>query len=437
MKRKIIKSLLEWKTRVNRKPLILNGARQVGKTYIIHAFGEENFEHVVYLNLEQNNTICRIFDGDLDPVVLISTIELFMKEKIDCNKTLIVFDEIQACPRAITALKYFSESDDNYYVIGAGSLLGVSLNQNVSFPVGKVEMLKMYPMDFQEFLIAVGEERLVTLIDENRHSMIHLFKDRLTDLLRKYYLIGGMPEVVKHFRDHQDFNEVRRIQLDLLDTYERDFSKHAPGLIVSRIRMLWQSIPTQLSKENKKFIYGQVKSGSRVKDYELALTWLLDSGLVYKINRVKKPSIPLRAYEDLSAFKLFVLDVGLLAAKVGLDEEVLLKRNKLLSEFKGALTEQFVMQQLIGMNLSQIFYWKADKGTAEVDFLVQSGTVVYPIEVKAEENLKAKSLKVFSEKYDNKYCIRTSLSDYREETWLKNIPLYAINLILHIKASEI
>jgi len=343
--------------------------------------------------------------------------------------TLIVFDEIQEVPQALTSLKYFNENSPEFQIICAGSLLGVALHQGTSFPVGKVEFLDLYPLSFTEFIMANGNEQYIQLLQNEDFEMANSFKQTYIDMLKYYYYIGGMPEVVMQYITNKDFNEVREIQLRILAAYEQDFSKHAPNEIVPRIRMLWNSIPSQLTKENKKFIYGIIKEGARAKDYEMAMLWLTDCGLVHKVHRVNSPSLPLRAYEDLKAFKLFLLDVGLLSCMVRLNQKTLIEGNALFKEFKGALTEQYVLQQLKTIKGLETYYWTNDRGSAEIDFLIDNGIDIIPIEVKAETNLKAKSLKSYYEKFHPKISIRTSMSDYKKEEWLLNLPLYEIGFI--------
>lgn len=398
----------------------------MGKTWLIKTFGKEEYRQVAYVNLESNKSLQAVFSEDFDVRRIITALKIETGVNIEPSDTLIILDEIQEAEGALTSLKYFQENAPEYHVISAGSLLGVALGKQTSFPVGKVDFLDLYPLSFSEFLMALGENDLLDLLESRDWVLIKTFRTKFIQLLKQYYYIGGMPEVVWRFSENADFNEVRQIQRRILEAYEQDFSKHAPHEIVPRIRMLWNSIPSQLAKENKKFIYGIIKQGARAKDYELAMSWLIDCGLVYKIKRVAKPAIPLKAYEDLSAFKLFVVDVGLLCAMVEMDVRTLLEGNNLFEEFKGALTEQFVLQQLILMKEMSVYYWSAEKATAEIDFLVQFSGQIIPIEVKAEENLKAKSLKLFCQKYKPIMAIRTSMSDFREEDWMLNLPLYAI-----------
>lgn len=429
MYRFAIEELKKWKTRENRKPLIIRGARQVGKTWLMKEFGASSYDQTVYINFDGNTQMQRLFDGDLDVQRIIIGIELYVGYKIDPEKMLLVFDEIQEVPRALTSLKYFNENAPQYQIVCAGSLLGIALHDGTSFPVGKVEFLDLYPLSFYEFLTALGKERFVTLLKDQEYSTASNFRQEYVDSLKQYYFIGGMPEVVQAFVDNKDFNEARTIQQRILSAYEQDFSKHAPNEAVPRIRMIWNSILSQLAKENKKFIYGLIKEGARAKDYELALLWLSDCGLVHKVNRITVPNLPLKAYEDLKAFKLFFVDIGLLSCLAGLRQNVLLDGNELFKEFKGALTEQYVLQELKTLKGIQCYYWTAERGTAEVDFVVDNGADVLPIEVKAEINLQAKSLKVFHEKYQPAKSIRTSVADYKDEGWLVNLPLWAVENI--------
>ena len=429
MYRFAIEELKKWKARENRKPLIIRGARQVGKTWLMKEFGASSYKQTVYINFDSNTQMQWLFDGDLDVQRIIIGLELYIGYKIDPEKMLLVFDEIQEVPKALTSLKYFNENAPQYKIVCAGSLLGIALHDGTSFPVGKVEFLDLYPLSFYEFLTALGKGRFVSLLKDQEYSTASNFRQVYIDYLKQYYYIGGMPEVVQAFVDNKDFNEARTIQQRILSAYEQDFSKHAPNEAVPRIRMIWNSIPSQLAKENKKFIYGLIKEGARAKDYELALLWLSDCGLVHKVNRVTVPNLPLKAYEDLRAFKLFFVDIGLLSCLAGLRQNVLLDGNELFKEFKGALTEQYVLQELKTRKGIQCYYWTAERGTAEVDFVVGNGADVFPIEVKAEINLQAKSLKVFHEKYRPAKSIRTSMADYKDEGWLINLPLWAVENI--------
>ncbi|MDE4031406.1 ATP-binding protein [Glaesserella parasuis] len=426
MQRKILQSLQNWKQNPNRKPLIIQGARQVGKTWVMKHFGEQSFEQVAYINFDNNPRMKTLFSGDYDINRLILGLKIESGVDIKAHNTLIIFDEVQEVPQALSSLKYFYENAPEFYIVSAGSLLGVSLHHQVSFPVGKVDFLPLYPMDFHEFLLAVGKQDLVKLLNLKDWSLISAMKSRYIELLRQYYFVGGMPEAVKVFIETQNFNAVRQVQKNLLMAYEQDFSKHIrDGQTVQKVRSIWHSIPEQLAKENKKFIYANLQKGARSKDYEIALQWLKDSGLVHSVPRIKKPHLPLSAYQD-NAFKLYGLDIGLLSAQSHLDASVLLDGSRIFSEFKGALTEQYVLQQLIANQDNPVFYWATEKGTAEVDFVVQQKQAVIPIEVKAEENLKAKSLKVYVEQFQPEHAFRFSMADYREQDWMVNVPLYSI-----------
>lgn len=427
MHRDKMAELIAWRKKPIRKPLLLRGARQVGKTWLLKEFGAKNFEKTVYLNFERTKRLQQLFVPDFDVKRIIIALQAETGVTINPNNTLIIFDEIQSAPGAINSLKYFCEDYPQLHIVAAGSLLGVSLHAHESFPVGKIEFMDLYPLSYYEFLLALGEQALVEILKSNDWTLITTYKTKYIDLLRQYYFVGGMPEAVSTFIREFSFNDVRSVQKNILEAYEHDFSKHAPLDIIPRIRMVWNSIPAQLAKENRKFVYGVMKQGARAKEYELAIEWLINCGQVHKIFRTTKPAIPLKAYEDRSAFKLFMVDIGLLAAMGNIDSKTLLDGNSIFSEFKGSLTEQFVLQQLINDNDNSIFYWTADGSTAEVDFLVQNKGFVIPIEVKAEENLQAKSLKVFNQKYSPKLSIRTSMSDYRQQDWIINLPLYAIN----------
>ncbi len=427
MRRIALSFLQKWKQRNTRKPLIIRGARQVGKTWLMKEFAKTEYENFAYVNFEDNQQLKTLFLNDFDIPRILLAIQIATGIKPEPNKTLIIFDEIQEAERALTSLKYFRENAPEYHVIAAGSLLGIALHENTSFPVGKVEFLDLYPLSFTEFLEALGEHDLNNLIQTQQWVMINAFKTKYIELLKQYYYVGGMPEVVSSYAMNQDFSEIRQIQQHILNSYEQDFSKHAPADVVPRIRMVWNSVPAQLSKENRKFIYGLIKQGARAKEFELALAWLTDCGLIHKINRVSKPALPLKAYEDMGAFKLYLLDIGLLGAMANLDVKTLLDGNLIFSEFKGALTEQYVLQQLVTDAEISIFYWSSEKSDGEIDLLIQYKNEIVPIEVKAAENLQAKSLRAFAEKNKSKMAIRTSMSDFREETWLTNLPLYAIN----------
>ena len=426
MFRTAMEALYRWKNRKNRLPLIIRGARQVGKTWLMKTFGNECYQKSAYINFDNNIRMSELFSTDLNVERIVLGLELYAGYKIDPENTLIIFDEIQEVPKALTSLKYFCENAPQYQIICAGSLLGVALHQGTSFPVGKVEFLDLYPMSYCEFLDAMGKQQYTELLKRREFSVITAFKQDYIDLLKQYYYVGGMPEVVLRFSENKDFGEVRDIQERILAAYEQDFSKHAPNEVVPRIRMIWSSIPAQLAKENKKFIYGIVKEGARAKDYELSLLWLSDCGLVHKIHRATAPKLPLKAYEDFKAFKLFMVDVGLLSCMARLRGDVLLDGNTVFSEFKGALTEQYVLQQLKTTKGIRAYYWTNDRNSAEIDFLIDDGTNIIPLEVKSETNLHAKSLKVFREKFNPKIAIRSSMTDYKKEDGLINLPLYAV-----------
>lgn len=432
MYRIALEKLLTWKQSKRRKPLIIEGARQVGKTWLMKEFGKQAYADTVYINFDSNSRMAELFASDLDTDRLIMGLELYAGRKIDPDSSLLIFDEVQEVPRALASLKYFCENAPQYHIVCAGSLLGIALHHGTSFPVGKVDFLKLYPLSFKEFLMATDKERFAELLDKQDFDMVTNFKQTYIDSLKQYYFVGGMPEAVQSFAENKDFNEVREIQKRILAAYEQDFSKHAPNEIVPRLRMLWNSVPSQLAKENKKFIYGLVREGARAKDFETAIMWLSDCGLVHKLSRVHAARIPLRAYEDLKAFKLFVVDVGLLGCMAGLRQRTLLDGDDLFAEFKGALTEQYVCQQLKTIEDLDMYYYTNDRGSCEVDFVVDTGEQIIPVEVKAELNLKAKSLKTYQEKFLPELSIRTSMTDYKKEERLVNLPLYAIDQISKI-----
>ena len=429
MYRIAIEKLYKWKNSKRRKPLIIEGARQVGKTWLMKEFGKQAYADTVYINFDSNSRMADLFSADLDTDRLIMGLELYAGRKINPENTLLIFDEVQEVPRALASLKYFYENAPQYHIVCAGSLLGIALHQGTSFPVGKVDFLKLYPLSFSEFLMATGNERFAELLKKQDYEMITSFKQTYIDALKHYYFVGGMPEAVQSFAESKDFNEVRAIQKRILAAYEQDFSKHAPNEIVPKIRMLWNSIPSQLARENKKFIYGLVREGGRAREYETAIMWLSDCGLVHKVSRVNAAGIPLKAYEDLKAFKLFIVDVGLLGCMTGLRQRTLLDGDDLFVEFKGALTEQYVCQQLKTIEDLGVYYYTNDRGSCEIDFVVDTGEQIVPIEVKAETNLRAKSLKTYRERFEPELSVRTSMADYKKEDWLLNLPLYAIENI--------
>ena len=428
MKRRAIEQLYAWKASADRRPLILLGARQVGKTWLMQEFARQAYKNCAYVNFEDNDVLRTLFEHDFDIERIITAIQWNTGVTVDTD-TLIVLDEIQEAPRGITALKYFAEKAPQYHVVAAGSLLGIAMHGNDSFPVGKVDFMHLYPLSFFEFLDAVGEAKMVELLEQHNWQLITIFRNKYEERLRQYYFVGGMPAVVASFAADADLNKVRTLQRNILEAYERDFSKHAPANEVPRIRMVWRSIPSQLAKENKKFVYGAVKEGSRAKDFELAIEWLKDAGLVYKVCRCKKALLPLAAYEDFSAFKLFLSDVGLMCAMGNVPAQSILGGNVLFSDFKGALTEQYVLQQMMAIEGLSVYYWSAENSRGEIDFLVQHADRIVPIEVKAEENLQAKSLRVFVERNAGLKGMRLSMSPYREQDWLVNYPLYSVQAL--------
>lgn len=424
MYRYAMENLREWKNKKNRKPLIIEGARQVGKTWLMKEFGKQEYTNTVYINFDSNSRMAELFSADLDITRILRGIEIYTGKKINIEDTLIIFDEVQEVPKALSSLKYFYEDAPEYHVICAGSLLGIALHGGTSFPVGKVEFMKLFPMSFREFLTATGKEQYVELLEQKDHQMISSFKQIYIDALKEYYYVGGMPEAVLSYSQAHDLEDVRNIQNMILAAYEQDFSKHAPVSIVPKIRMVWNSIPSQLAKENRKFIYGLLRKGARAKDYETAIMWLIDCGLIHKVSRITTPNLPLKAYEDLKAFKLYLVDIGLLGALAGLKQSALLDGNDMFVEFKGALTEQYVLQQLVTDPDIGIYYYTNDRGNCEIDFLIDDGDKVIPLEVKAELNLKAKSLKTYREKYSPEVAVRTSMADYKENDGLVDMPLY-------------
>ncbi len=426
MHRFALENLKAWKKKPNRKPLIIQGARQVGKTWLMKEFGSQEYENTVYLNFDVDERLSALFEQNIDPAKIISSIELLMGEKIDAARTLIVFDEVQEVPRALTSLKYFCEQAPEYNIVCAGSLLGVALHEGTSFPVGKVEFLYLYPLTFAEFLLAAGEDSLCKLLQEQNWNLIKLVKDKCIHLLKTYYLVGGMPEVVKSFVAKKDLGVAREIQKDILSAYEQDISKHAPTRVVPKIREVLNSIPVQLCKENKKFIYGLIRAGARAKEFETAILWLCDCGILHKVNRVTSIKMPLKAYIDMKAFKLYFIDIGLLCCASGVEQSSILQGSALFTEFKGSLTEQYVCQQLQAKGIDSIAYYSNEKNTCEIDFVATVSGKVVPMEVKAETNLKAKSLKAAHDKFHFERAYRFSMADFKEEEWITNFPLYCL-----------
>lgn len=425
MERSIYSSLKKWKESPTRKPLILQGARQVGKTYILKEFGAREYSEVVYINCDDNNDMQNMFvDYDVDRII--RSLSAISGISIKPSTTLLILDEIQEVERGLASLKYFCEKAPEYHVAVAGSLLGITLHEGTSFPVGKVDMLYMYPMDFEEFLLAMGKEQLVELLRNNSWAALTPLRGMLTELLRQYYFVGGMPEAVKAYVERGDIWEVRSIHSKIIDAYRNDMSKHVPKQQVQRINMVWNSIPSQLARDNKKFIYGALRKGARANDFEIAIQWLVDSGLVHKVHRISKPVVPLKFYEDMASFKLFLLDCGLLGALSETPPEQILIGDNVFEEYKGAFTENYVLQQLKSLPRTFIYYYSNDNSTLEIDFVVQHEAHVIPIEVKAEENLRAKSLRQFVTDNSGLHGVRFSMSDYREQDWLTNVPLWVV-----------
>jgi len=444
MKRNILKALLEWKERPAHKPLILNGIRQVGKTWLMKEFGSKAYANTAYILFEKNPRLQELFAADMDVQRILKGLELDTGGKIEPRDTLIIFDEIQECPNAITSLKYFNENAPGYDIVAAGSLLGVSLHKGISFPVGKVEFMNLYPLNFSEFLTAIGEQRLCDLMKNHEPQqnpgtadspgegslldwkMINVFKEKLILNLKMYFYTGGMPEVVNEFSKDRDFNRARKIQNDIINSYQNDFSKHIPSSDLQKTLLIWDSLPAQLSRENKKFIYKNAHKNATAAAFETALSWLEYCGLAHKVNRVSKPALPLKGYANTGAFKLFHCDIGLLSAASGLDAKTILEGDAMFTEFKGALTEQYVCQEMKHFKDKEIAYWTNESATAEIDFVLQLKSKIIPIEVKSSINLKAKSLMVYREKFNPKIEVRTSLANYNKQGGLFDIPLYAI-----------
>lgn len=429
MQRLLTEKLVEWKGSRYRKPLILWGARQVGKTWLLKDFGEKYFENCVYISFYNNKRMAEIFEEDYNPSRILQRISIELHTKIEPEKTLIIFDEVQSAMKVAESLKYFCEEAREYAVVAAGSLLGVARHEGISFPVGKVDELRLHPMNFKEFLLAMDEPELAGFIENWKNPEVSSFYAKYTDLLRLYFYLGGMPEVVSRYAENRDLTEAREIQLSIISQYEGDFGKHILSSQLPRINMTWNAIPMQLAKENRKFFFGQVKEGGRMKDFEMAIQWLQDAGLVHKVYKVSKPGMPLKSYIDFAAFKLFLVDVGLLGALSELDSESILAGNTVFTEFKGALTEQYVLQELIAGEKYTPYYYSGEKSTYETDFVIQRGGEIIPIEVKAEENLKSKSLRFYCEKFKPTFAARTSMAKAEDQGWMVNIPLWAIGSI--------
>lgn len=424
MEREIYKKLIEWKNKQGRKPLILNGARQVGKTYILQQFGQNEYKKCAFFSLDRSPKVAEVFEKGGSTADMLMALSAISQIDITPNDTLVVLDEIQDCPKALEALKFFCEDAPHVHIIVAGSVLGLSLHGGVSYPVGKVEELRLYPMNFIEFLDAMDKKQLVSILESGNWNVINMLESELTSLLRQYYYVGGMPAAVLAFVQQKGVNEVRSIQQQIVQDYRRDFSKHAPEREVPRINMVWDSIPAQLAKENKKFVYGAVKKSARAADFELAIQWLIDAGLAYKVQRVNAPRLPFKFYEDLNAFKLFMLDVGLMGAMAETSAESMLVGDNVFSEYKGAFTELFVFTQLKSRHFS-LYYHTVESSTIEIDFLTQWHDRVIPIEVKAEVNVKEKSLHTFINNNPELQGLRFSMLPYKKQDWVINVPLYA------------
>lgn len=426
MERFLMDDLVGWKNSVRRKPLVLNGARQVGKTWLLMEFGARHFESVAYVNLDNNLGIASQFDVGYDLPRILLMIQAESGQRVIPGKTLVVLDEVQECPKALTSLKYFCENAPELAVAAAGSLLGITFHEGTGYPVGKVDMLDLHPLSFREFLDATGNPMLREVVDSGDKQLLGSLAAKFRELLKQYYFVGGMPEAVATFVESADLSAVRAVQEGVLFGYERDISKHLGAAGAERALSAWRSLPAHLGQENKKFVFGHIGEGARARDYRSAITWLTQAGIATRVPRVSKPGVPLSAYADESAFKLFSLDVGLLCALSRLDASSIVDGNALFTEFRGALTEQYVCQQLVSdCNLSPC-YWSAENSRGEVDFLVQRGGRVYPIEVKAEENLRSKSLRAFSGRYPGTVPRRFSLSGFCDQGWMRNVPLYAI-----------
>lgn len=426
MRRKVYTELLKWKNSESRQPLILRGARQVGKTWIMKEFGRCEYKSVIYVNCDNESRVARLFEDDYDINRILLVLQAITGVKAVPTETLIILDEIQEVKRGLGALKYFCENAPQYHIMVAGSLLGIALHQGTSFPVGKVDMIDMYPMDFGEFLEALEYVEWKTLLESHDWTLLSSMRTKFIEFLRQYYYVGGMPAVVQSFVQHQDLQEVRRLQRDIIQAYQADISKHAPVNEVVRINMVMNSIPSQLAKENKKFLYGAMKKGARAAEFELAIQWLIDCGIIYKINRARTPKLPLKFYEDMSAFKLFLLDCGLLACMSEVPADQMLIGDNVFEEFKGAFTEEYVLQQLVTRLDMYIYYWSSEKSDGDIDFLIQHGSRIIPVEVKAEENVRARSLRQFVMDHPELKGVRFSMSDYRDQDWMENIPLYAV-----------
>ena len=429
MERFKIEALKEWKISPQRKPLILYGARQVGKTWLLKEFGRTRYKKVAYFSFYNNPRLCSVFEGGLNIDRIVTSLSIEADLEITAEDTLIIFDEIQNCLNVLHALKYFNEDANQYHIIAAGSLLGVALHEGVSYPVGKVDTMTLYPMNFCEFLCAIGKNRMSQLIRSGDLLTASVFSDELIFHLKNDMYVGGMPEAVKYFAEHKNYKDIRNIQNEIIHQYAGDFGKHIPSKDIPRVHMVWNGIPMQLAKENKKFFFGKIKKGARRSEFETAIQWLTDAGLIYKVNKVSVPHLPLKAYIDLAAYKLFMLDVGLLGALSDLDAKEILEDNAIFSEFKGALAEQFVLEELLSNTDFTPYYYASDNATYEQDFLIQKDGAVIPVEVKASSNIHSPSLKAYTEKFAPEYAVRFSTLNYKRQDKIVNIPLYAVGAI--------
>lgn len=425
MKRTIYAKLIEWKTRENKKPLVIKGARQIGKTWIVKEFGKNEYKEFVYVNCDSNERVRELFEHDFNINRIIRGLSALSGKSIQKRQTLIFFDEVQEIPRIVQSLKYFYENEPEYHVIVAGSLLGIHEHSNISFPVGKIETLNMYPLSFQEFILSVAGKEMYKLLSFADMTELDGLHSTFVEYLRQYYFTGGMPEVVQSFIDGKMPKEIRKLQKQILSDYADDISKHAPSEDLVRIDQVLNSIPSQLAKENRKFVYANIQKGARAREFEKAIQWLCNCGIVVKINRITKGTVPLKFYEDFSAFKLFFFDCGLLGAMMDAPISQILIGNSIFEEYKGAFTENYVLQQLIAHKEQPIYYFSADDSKQELDFMYQDDIRIVPVEVKAEENLRAKSLRQFCKEHKGVKGVRISMSPFREQDWMINIPLYA------------
>ncbi len=431
MKREIYKDLISWKESKRRKPLILKGARQIGKTYILKAFGEKEYLNTAYINFEEDPEAKFLFEGSLDPQKILEKLSLYLSIKIVPEKSLIIFDEIQECPSALTSLKYFNENANEYHLAAAGSLLGIRMRESGSFPVGKVNFLDLFPFSFEEYLDGIGKSNLRTVLNNvnNMESINEIFHNELTEYLKLFFFIGGMPEAILQYRKDKDFGAVREIQKEILIAYSMDFSKHPTKSEAINILNVWNSIPTQLAKENKKFQYSSISKQAKGERYRDSIDWLVTAGLIYRSFNLKTPKLPISAYCESNNFKLFLLDVGLLGAMLNLTGKTIVERNKLFLEYNGAFTENYVAQELMANNWRELYYWRSEN-SAEVDFILSDGNSIVPLEVKSGLSKKKKSLIVYKNRYNPQKIARTTLMNFKKDGEIYNYPLYAVSSIV-------